>query len=767
MARRIVTTYTGTMHTTLHAPLSLLLTQFVLAHVLVCTLLSAENSFTITDTIHIEKPLRSGINFYGAAPWKPWNSTVQRNVWSDWYSMEPIHYRHNFIASGGSVDTIACGKKAEVAISAKGKPVFSAGCGFYGLYPDGFWNGATVHIYRPLFDSYDLKEIRVDTVKEFYGSIVGEERVVLNGIGEPIQKGDLFVLSMDRLDFPIIYDNPKRQKNKTNGFFKPSARSAVTWKMDDSTFCPEDGSTASMRVQMTGAIDKRKGPTGMEHQFLRNGGKELDFDPGKSYRFQVWLRQEGLKSPVTVQLGDRFTEEVEVGPEWQKFEWDVPNHPIKKGNSEPLKIASTTAGTVWIDNMLVYRTDLEPFAIYPEWIDILKDMQPQLIRNPGARSLISLDNFLTKGFERKMLWDEGFTMAGDNKGAFSLPEMLSLCEEVGSTPYIQAYVLWSDEEIDRFMEYMAAPADVGYGKLRAQHGHPQPWTEVFDTIYVEVSNEMWNRNFSPQAFSNYPRMAGVVANRLFKRMKENQWNSKPDVFTGICSAFVHSLYYQKDRKTEEYLIEDAKKKWTLICAEHCPEMDCLATAPSGYFGGWDGDTPIGSEEQADVDLFQGHLYYSARMMEPKIEEINLLRDYLMTKFDRQRPIELNMYEYGPGYQLPSAQQPFIEEEERVQKALPLGIATLDNLLFMNAHNCTGNLFILGRGNKFNTHSMAMVPHSATLGVLLRNRYCRGSLMQVEKTEVTRVDLPKIEVMSRSNTGKKRRRSIQLTTVWNW
>jgi len=42
------------------------------------------------------------------------------------------------------------------------------------------------------------------------------------------------------------------------------------------------------------------------------------------------------------------------------------------------------------------------------------------------------------------------------------------------------------------MEYLGAPAKVGYGKVRAKLGHPKPWTAVFQNIYVEYGNEAWN-----------------------------------------------------------------------------------------------------------------------------------------------------------------------------------------------------------------------------------------------------------------------------------
>ncbi|MFH1718923.1 MAG: hypothetical protein ABIF19_16325, partial [Planctomycetota bacterium] len=48
------------------------------------------------------------------------------------------------------------------------------------------------------------------------------------------------------------------------------------------------------------------------------------------------------------------------------------------------------------------------------------------------------------------------------------------------------------EELVKFMEYLGAPADVGYGRKRAELGQIKPWTEVFDHIHIEFGNEAWN-----------------------------------------------------------------------------------------------------------------------------------------------------------------------------------------------------------------------------------------------------------------------------------
>ncbi len=70
--------------------------------------------------------------------------------------------------------------------------------------------------------------------------------------------------------------------------------------------------------------------------------------------------------------------------------------------------------------------------------------------------------------------------------------MYELCEYIGCDPWYSLPGTLSYQEMKDYMEYLGAPADVGYGKLRAELGHPVPWTQVFKHIYVEFGNEAWN-----------------------------------------------------------------------------------------------------------------------------------------------------------------------------------------------------------------------------------------------------------------------------------
>lgn len=82
--------------------------------------------------------------------------------------------------------------------------------------------------------------------------------------------------------------------------------------------------------------------------------------------------------------------------------------------------------------------------------------------------------------------------AGKGRHWASVGEVYGMCEYVGCDPWYSLPGTLHKEEVVNFMEYIGAPPDVGYGRLRAEHGHPEPWTDVFRFIHVEFGNEAWN-----------------------------------------------------------------------------------------------------------------------------------------------------------------------------------------------------------------------------------------------------------------------------------
>lgn len=704
----------------------------VLATLLPATVCPAADLYEVTDAVRVAAPARFGTNFE-LKSFSPW-SELHNNCWNKYAACEPVVFRHNGIATGGGADFLE--DQSGKPVGDKPNPV-SAGSGFWSTMGNGFWNGAEIRVYR--VNGETIRLLRKDRVKQFDGLKDTEQKITLESAGEPVRRGDLYVLTMVRGDVPDAL-NPERPANHERqlmGSLPPTKGSGVRWEIDSTTFCPEGGSTASMKISIPAGANF---PAGVEQPFLRFDGRELSFEPGKKYTCEIWLKQEGIAGPVTVQVGDRTTQKLDAGGGWKKHVFEVPNEAPIGPKTYPLLIAADSGGTLWVDNFVVREDGLAAFAIFPKWVEILRDFRPGVIRSMSGRFLKTFDGWLSEGFTRKLVWDvnQGPQWLVD----FGLREHLELCKQTGARPWLMTYVLPDDEELDALAEYLGAPADVGYGRVRAAHGQAEPWTEVFDAIYVECANEMWNdKFFAPQAFGAQPELAGKVANRVISRLKNSPYNTKKNI-KGIAPAWAHNLY-------------NNGKGWTHLAVMACPSADVIGSAPSGYIGGYDGESIVGAD---DADLFHANLFYSAQVFEPKLAEIDRIRGEMQARTGNWA--EILKYEAGPGYAIPNPNKPFIEEAEQVGKSLALATATLDNFLFVIANNGNSNYFQTRVGPNWSSHNSQFQPQTTWLALLLRNKFCEGSLMEVREKEVAKVDLPERRSVGLGNDGKPSNKTIQ-------
>ena len=65
----------------------------------------------------------------------------------------------------------------------------------------------------------------------------------------------------------------------------------------------------------------------------------------------------------------------------------------------------------------------------------------------------------------------------------------------------------TDEEWDNLLEYLAGPADSPYGAKRVRHGQSESWLKTFDTVYLELGDEVWNSNRAPWSLDDPARYA--------------------------------------------------------------------------------------------------------------------------------------------------------------------------------------------------------------------------------------------------------------------
>ena len=556
---------------------------------------SGVDRFKVTDQILQKDPPNFSTNlaFSGFAPWSPHQKL---NAWNLFYNLEPMVFQSHGQVDGGGEDFA----------QQKGAPGFS----FWDCARSGFWDGADIYFYR--IENGELKLLRKSQVAK---SSIGndpvtnektEEKLWLTEKGPEIRSGDFYVLRMKRNEVPPQFRpalNGGSQNYPIDGWCNFVGK--VDWKFDTETFAPEGNSTASLKMNIIGATPDA--PSGPWHWLLAYNDKEskLRFNPGKPYKVSIWLRQEGMSTPkVRLQVGTIMTREVEVSNEWKKFEFDLPwENPEKpysstQNDSTRLFVGAVSDGTLWMDNLLIYESDVEPFAVMPSEVETLKDFKPHVLRLWGGLDAPNLDYWLGEGFAQ--LNAGGYGKSNQPVHA-SLRQTLDLCEKVGADPWLILNPWFTAEENANLMEYLAGPADKGFGGVRAKQGHPEPYTKSFKKIYLESANEAWN-SIMKYAVPGRPEIYAAISDRQFREIKQSP------VFAADKFEFVANGW---DSSME-------RNGWTSRVAHASREADRVDLAY--YFGGWEKNAEgAGSNDEVYQDkLFTSSLEYGRKLLDAQL-----------------------------------------------------------------------------------------------------------------------------------------------------
>jgi hypothetical protein len=121
------------------------------------------------------------------------------------------------------------------------------------------------------------------------------------------------------------------------------------------------------------------------------------------------------------------------------------------------------------------------------------------------------------------------------------------------------------------------------------------------------------------------------------------------------------------------------------------------------------------------------------------------------------------YEGGPGYSLPGPDKPVSEEDENMGKSLVLGTATLDvSMQFLAAGSSPIAYYDYATGDYWASHNnpLQMIAYPSWLALKMRNVYCPGDLLSVQRLEGKTVDVPDKEIVRTSNDGKGSKETVQ-------
>ena len=220
------------------------------------------------------------------------------------------------------------------------------------------------------------------------------------------------------------------------------------------------------------------------------------------WHVRFWAKAKAGRPKLTVSTF-RHGESKELTPaaEWTQYEQvlrvdKVPEPTDPKRSDHLLFTFEAEGGDVLLDDVEIWMEgDTNPTAFRDDCVAMLRTYGPGCIRylQMGGSTL---ENVLAPPLARHAFSSQRGSKVGPYEGhsrhPYSLHEMYVLCEHLGCDPWYTLPGTLSQDEMKRFMEYLGAPPDVGYGKRRAELGHPKPWTDVFRTIHVEFGNEAWN-----------------------------------------------------------------------------------------------------------------------------------------------------------------------------------------------------------------------------------------------------------------------------------
>ena len=273
-------------------------------------------------------------------------------------------------------------------------------------------------------------------------------------------------------------------------------------------------------------------------------GRDADRTAGKllhvqgNWHFEIWAKGTAANQSLRVRFlrvnENTFLDEtIPLNLGWQKIERnffvDAGKDAANPNAANPLFFDLwAIGGNVIVDDVELRRSDYNnPTVFTDNYVNMLQQLRPGILRNWGDQLGSSLDNQLATPFARQT------TAYSPRHRApiqfhYSLHEFLVLSQRVGAEPWYVIPPTWTPAELQNLMAYLAAPAGSHpYANLRQSLGQSAPWTSVFGQIHLEFGNEIWGSNAGGDPFAGASMRggtnAGTVANARFNVMKGSPW----------------------------------------------------------------------------------------------------------------------------------------------------------------------------------------------------------------------------------------------------
>ena len=679
--------------------------------------------FDIRNKVVVEKPPRFGTNIEPPAM-SHWNIEPFHNQWWKSPNINPVTARHKSVATGGSATTLVDDEKMTI--------------GYYDVFRNGFFDGGTVVVYRMTDGKMAL--LREGKIAKYQASEKGPKQLTFAEPGPAVQKGDEYVLTVVRTDFPpevtrTWSENPwwlikGYQLNPGNEqrLIDEGVRLEI---IKDA---PPNGGGGSLRVTRPEKVTETVRVGG----YLISDQKEdwPRFHEGSTYTVSLWLKQKQMKAgEVHVHVAGMGAETFSVTGEWKEYTFEFTGAPPQ--GTERFEISLNESGLLYIDNVSITENNGPPAGkFYPQVIDTLKRFHPSTLRIwalQGNRCFgKSLDDALGDPIHSNLTFAE--LHGAETTVPIGLHQQLELCAQTGADPWIISSTLFSGSEQKNLIEYLSGPPDSPYGKKRAAWGQVEPWSEVFNTIKIEMGNETWNPMFKPQDFAFRGATYGAYCEYMFQKMESCPW------FEDEKYLFVINGWATQPK--------DDQWSFGALALRNAPSAEAIDIAY--YTGGWDSVGIL----QADSleESWMNALTFSRRMLFPKSVQFKATADKIAKIHGTQ--VQSLVYESGPGYTLPGADK-FNIQEQRESKSLGHAVNVMDAFM-MNLREGYGDqsFFLFRNDHYWASHNRKWGEHIAWKALGMRNALLHGDLITARVKKMVTMDLPetKADTVSQTNSA---------------
>lgn len=323
---------------------------------------------------------------------------------------------------------------------------------------------------------------------------------------------------------PYIFEHIKETDNKEKPWYPTGQTNRASFGKDMMSMI---SGNQSMRIEIGG-------DTPAEAGVAQDGIAILK---GQTLTFSCFMRLHGSTNPVKVSFCDSLGKtiqscEVKATADWAKQ--TIAIQPRATCTSTTIKISFKGPGVLWLDN-----ASLTPNDSVQGWrkdvVEALKALKPGVIRTGG--SVVEAPSY--GNFDWKYLVGDPdkrtpfYAWGGLQNPKAGLCEFIDLCRLVGAEPLICIpFSRRTPDYAAEMVEYFNGAKTTAMGKLRTEHGHPEP----FKIKYWQVGNECFGKDYDDgvKAFCEAVLKVDPSVKLLANYPTEGTFRNAGDIIDYVC-----------------------------------------------------------------------------------------------------------------------------------------------------------------------------------------------------------------------------------------